>query len=292
MDANKYIIVANKPGQLGNRLIVFANLIAYSIEHGFKIINPSFNDYKIYFQSTASLNNTTFPAESGTSRFSNFRLVYYQARLFDKLSIKSKKYSTIHLDWEDNIDLDDLSSVNIFSSRFNFFQGWKIRGNHLLEKYKSEIKAYFTPTSQYRQQLDRFIKTLPLSDDVLLLGVHIRRGDYANFENGKYFFSNEVYRDAMIEAGKLLSTDKKIIYVICSNEKTDTAFFTQNNLTVFSGPGSEILDLYFLTTCNYIIGPPSTYTMWASFYGDVPLFMMKEHLVPGTLNDFQIVTGF
>ena len=39
------------------------------------------------------------------------------------------------------------------------------------------------------------------------------------------------------------------------------------------GPGTEIGDLYSLAACDYIIGPPSTYTQWASFYGQVPRFV-------------------
>lgn len=34
-------------------------------------------------------------------------------------------------------------------------------------------------------------------------------------------------------------------------------------------------DLYALSRCNYIMGPPSTFTMWASFIGDVPLRIVK-----------------
>jgi len=35
-------------------------------------------------------------------------------------------------------------------------------------------------------------------------------------------------------------------------------------------------DLYALAECDYIIGPPSTYTLWASFYGDTPLWFMEH----------------
>ena len=35
---------------------------------------------------------------------------------------------------------------------------------------------------------------------------------------------------------------------------------------------SAVGDLYALARCDYIMGPPSTYTQWASFYGNAPLF--------------------
>lgn len=37
------------------------------------------------------------------------------------------------------------------------------------------------------------------------------------------------------------------------------------------GSGDTVEDLYALAECDYLIGPPSTFTVWASFYGNVPL---------------------
>ena len=39
---------------------------------------------------------------------------------------------------------------------------------------------------------------------------------------------------------------------------------------------SDIEDLYALSICDYILGPPSTFSMWASFYGGVPLRFIKH----------------
>jgi hypothetical protein len=33
-------------------------------------------------------------------------------------------------------------------------------------------------------------------------------------------------------------------------------------------------DLYALARCDYIMGPPSTYTQWASFYGNRPMLSL------------------
>jgi hypothetical protein len=35
-------------------------------------------------------------------------------------------------------------------------------------------------------------------------------------------------------------------------------------------------DLYALARCDYIMGPPSTYTQWASFYGNQPLYHLRS----------------
>jgi hypothetical protein len=35
-------------------------------------------------------------------------------------------------------------------------------------------------------------------------------------------------------------------------------------------------DLHALARCDYIFGPQSTFTQWASFYGNKPLFLLKD----------------
>jgi hypothetical protein len=58
-----------------------------------------------------------------------------------------------------------------------------------------------------------------------------------------------------------------------------------------AGTGHLIEDLYSLAQCDFLAGPPSTFTLWASFYGKVPLYMAKDiHKVP-SLSDFQIAKG-
>ncbi len=50
-----------------------------------------------------------------------------------------------------------------------------------------------------------------------------------------------------------------------------------------------ITDLYTLAQCDYIIGPPSTYSMWASFYGNVPLLKIFSAVEEMSLVKFEVV---
>jgi hypothetical protein len=34
--------------------------------------------------------------------------------------------------------------------------------------------------------------------------------------------------------------------------------------------------MYALASCDYIVGPPSTFSLWASFYGQVPLCFLQK----------------
>jgi hypothetical protein len=43
------------------------------------------------------------------------------------------------------------------------------------------------------------------------------------------------------------------------------------------GAGSPVGDLYALAQCDYIFGPVSTFSQWASFYGNKPLLHLENH---------------
>ncbi|MDH4088841.1 MAG: alpha-1,2-fucosyltransferase [Cyclobacteriaceae bacterium] len=141
-----------------------------------------------------------------------------------------------------------------------------------LEKYQDEIRDFFRPTTAIRQNVSQFL-LLARQNAELLVGIHIRRGDYEQFISGKYFFSQEDYLRKMRE---LLTTGDRrtIAFVICSNEWVNPAVFKGLNFVI--GPGHVVKDMYALAGCDFIMGPPSTYTRWASFYGKTPLLQLES----------------
>jgi hypothetical protein len=49
--------------------------------------------------------------------------------------------------------------------------------------------------------------------------------------------------------------------------------------------------MYAFAECDYIFGPPSTYTMWASFYGNKPLYMMESASAEFSTDEFKVYNG-
>src|SRR5262249_46045568 len=68
--------------------------------------------------------------------------------------------------------------------------------------------------------------------------------------------------------------NRKVTFVVCSNEEIEKVSFLP--LQVIKGPGHVVKDIYLLAKCDYIMGPPSTYTLWASFYGNKPLYQLRS----------------
>ena len=82
--------------------------------------------------------------------------------------------------------------------------------------------------------------------------------------------------------------DKEVAFHICSDEKIDMADFS--GFDCYQIPLSlDIEDLYALSLCDYIIGPPSTFSMWASFYGNVPLRIVTKDESKISLDQFKSI---
>ena len=78
----------------------------------------------------------------------------------------------------------------------------------------------------------------------------------------------------MLQANALWP-ERKVRFLICSNEDVSSLLSLPGVLAA-AGPGAPVMDLYALAACDYLIGPPSTFSLWASFHGGAPLQMLLE----------------
>jgi len=119
----------------------------------------------------------------------------------------------------------------------------------------------------------------------IIIGVHIRYGDYKIWNEGKYYYSLGQYHLLMLNI-KRIFLNRSITFFISSNEVIDLSVFKDCNC--FNIPDStSTKDLYGLGICNYIIGPPSTFSGWASYYGNTPLYFIENPEEEITLSSFK-----
>lgn len=286
------IVVASKPGQLGNRLFVFANFIACAEEHKLRIANPAFDEYAAYFQTTGSDFFCRYPARkslwSGNKASRNlfYKLCFYAGRALAKLGIESDHLRTVTLDWDESLELDSPDFLNLLrSGQILFAQGWLFRSEANVKKHAATIKAYFTPLEYFQKRVAELIEKARRKCDVLV-GVHIRHGDYRTFENGKYFYEVSQYIE-MIKRVEALFPETRVGFLVCSNAAISEDALVE--FTVLRGTDHLIEDMYSFAQCDYLIGPPSTYTMWASFYGEVPLYIIEDISSAPRLEDFRVI---
>ncbi|MFS4416955.1 alpha-1,2-fucosyltransferase [Maribacter sp. 2307ULW6-5] len=139
--------------------------------------------------------------------------------------------------------------------------------------HKPALKSIFKPKNAIIRSVDSFMAEKRFLFDVIV-GVHIRRGDYKTWQYGKFYYSDEQYLRIM-DKMEALFTNKKVGFLICSNEFLDLKRFGAHRAFSLTN-GSAAHDLYGLGVCDYILGPPSSFSAWASFYGNVPFYFIED----------------
>lgn len=289
------IVIADKPGQLGNMLFLFSHFIARAHESGFSVSNPAFEDYADCFPTTAPDLFSRFPQVKSATRSSRWRrhwfylISNFAVRALAKLGGKLGFLRTITLyDWNAEFSLADPAFIELARSRaVVLIRGWGFRDAECLKRHSERIRDFFQPFEHNQRNIEELI-TRARQDADLLVGVHIRHG-IIHFENTrKHFYTAKRYAE-MMEEVRSLFPGRRVNFLICSDWPQDPQMFSE--LRVTFGTGDLIEDMYAFARCDYLIGPPSTFTMWASFYGKVPLNVIRRSDQPQQLNDFIVLEG-
>lgn len=286
------LIIANKSGQLANRMIAFAHCMAFSLEYNVAVLGHAFDEYADFFEGPQQglkikgRSVSHFFDSSPSIRhncFESFRIcskIMRKSHLNDLALIKN---ICLKSDEEVFILNDKANLSELTSNKIVFLSGWGLRTKDLIEKHRDFIINYFTPLEIYRKSAEEVVNQLGTKFKNIV-GIHIRRGDYKGFLGGKYFYDLNAYKNAMKNVADIFGKEQTS-FVICSNEEIDPNFFS--GLNVFKGPGHFVADLHTLSLCDYIAGPPSTFSMWASFYGQKPLWMIHNIEQIPTLESFK-----
>jgi hypothetical protein len=77
--------------------------------------------------------------------------------------------------------------------------------------------------------------------------------------------------------------------LIVSNEKSLSRTLYERSLPapVYFPAGNPGEDLYALSTCNYLIGPPSTFSLMAAFYRDANVYWIFDKTLGLQADSFQ-----
>ena len=175
---------------------------------------------------------------------------------------------------------------------FGFKKGWDTMDDtRYLAQTKRELQQIFRPREEIMEKAVQMIAHIKEDADIVV-GVHIRHGDYKTFENGRYYYTLGEFHQFMLRIQNLYK-NHRIAFFISSNESFDVSIFEGCHCHRFGKePSGDILDLYTLSLCDKIFGPWSTYSRWASFIGDVPLCCIKNKDQQFKESDFSLITDF
>ena len=234
--------------------------LALVAEHGRKVISMRFSYKYQYFKI----------CHTSLTGFGWYLLAKYLAAL-RLLPTASFKY--------DDCDREALER-KMLRHRHIVVSGWHARWYDLFLKYRDEITDLFTLYSQYTDPVKAKMQKVEQGStgSIVRLGVHIRRGDYRIFHDGKYLYDDEVYqrhirRFMMLHPGKAIH-----VYIATNDPEVKESSYQEQcpGAHVHCLGGSSPEDLFMLSECDYLIGPPSTYSLVAAMYRDIPLYRMDE----------------
>lgn len=275
------IIIAYKPGQLSNRLLQFAAFIAFARRTGVQVVNPSLDEYACLLESThRSLvpcyppAAVQLPATRWARRFV-YSLSYLAARALVRSGVGGRRFRVIWLDWVDRRVLDDAFERDIADAWLVFVQGWRFVLPHGPEDdcvgppgdlgaEVELVRDYLKPRAMFRRRAAGIVADARRNCD-RLIGVHIRQGDFLTDKNrGRYFYTTEAYARKMHEARQAWR-DERVGFVVCSNVPQAHQPFT--GLTCTFARDEPVVEQLVLAGCDAILGPPSSFSLWAAFVG-------------------------
>jgi hypothetical protein len=268
------ILAYDTPGQLGNQLWAYCNLIAIAKENNAGVIIILQQNYFKLLDGdalTAAKKNKIHIHDSGT----------YKARIIKKccsVFFKNKnrflaKVFPITIIEDGNIVLQ--KELGAHKNNLYIVNAWEQRihtASFINEN--NFIRQLILPEETSKKLAEERIALLR-NDYDKIVAVHIRRGDYKTFLDGRYYFEDDIYLDKMKQINNILSPSK-VVFAIFSNEKIDLNNFNGINVS-FNNDNSPIGDMWGISLCDYIIGPLSTFSMWASFWKKVPLLFVQKN---------------
>lgn len=230
------IVVNSRAGQRSNRLVTIANAMATAIERGEDLRLTAFDEFK---------NDYTCEVRWGG------RVIFGNAKGWEAVRLLMATLKRIG--WK-----------NVLAGRV--VSDWTYRDAAALEKHADFIRAFFRPRN-VAEAKETWSGIRGGGETVV--GVHVRRGDYKDFEGGRYYYEDDVY-----ERNKKAIGDE-----IGSSGRTPK--FVMFPLR------SAVEDQWMMSRCDYLMGPPSTFTMWASFMGKVPLGIIRDRSQTLSMADFK-----
>lgn len=276
----KVLFITDKFGDLGNRLFRFARFYSCKPSDVF-LCDLSFYQYAYIYS----------PKK------------WYYFILFKSLSlIRKKSFSTIVCKIKKyclEINLISNPKYNVFASDV-FEQAKKFQSrlffiNNLSYYYKSKtssvaskknLKKIFKIKNKYRKKASALIGSG--GECSMLVGVHMRRGDYREFNDGAFYCDDEFYLKNIVNLKNTYYEGTRLRFLLISNEHINLENYRSVDYMHF-GMQDAPVDMSLLQSCDYILAPPSTFSGWCSFLHDIPICILREKNSLYSWSDFKLI---
>lgn len=273
MTDKKRIVLYDAPGQMCNRFWAYLDSVAWAMVNGRKVVIWHWDPNLCCFDALRNSEYVSFP--------------FYSKRIISIVG-EARWQEFLHLLLRNRMVASFCRSNT--AKRLGITASWPLRKSF---EYYPGVKDRLIPLFRPNEELCRPVEETMgkyRSEGRFVIGVHIRRGDYKNWLEGKYYYELEDYL-ATMQSLKELYKDRKVSFFISTNEKLDSSVFPGLEICRFNNTAAA-QDLYTLSLCDRIIGPLSTFSRWASWYGSVPLAFIGKGQTDLCDEDFSVIHDF
>lgn len=276
---NKKLIIHQEYGQLGNILFRLANTLGFAIEHGFKV-----EDYTLAFCNYHDGSSNIRFLEN-YHRFHFFEFPQPRFSLINRIKWKLRNRATrgtqLVENFEPTFDLQNLKTDQSYE-----LKGFHFSSGELVIKHRSKICEILKFRESEINQVQDLISKAKNKFKVLL-GVHIRRNDYKEFYEGKYFLSLGEYLKSIDRFKSSHPDPQSVGVVVCSDDNQSLLKIQTDHADYILIKGNVVQDMFALSQCDYIIAPKTTtMSAWASYFGNCQLLQIDQSKKKITFKDF------
>jgi hypothetical protein len=199
--------------------------------------------------------------------FRNWLRICRRLRLHASLSLRDGEY----------VDIDESTEIKVLlrSGRAIQLGGFYLAAPGCLAKHKNDILKALRFDDVVWNEVERTKRSVILHDRVNV-AVHMRRGDYRRFLGGMMYYSDGVYETVAALVART-SAGAVRFHLFSDDEISGEAFGKFD--TIFHRGNSPEVDIGLMASCDAIVGPNSSFSQWASFIGDIPIYVLSPEVV-------------
>lgn len=277
------IIEFNSEGRFAHQLSQLIHLLIIAKEQNTSIHYRSFqSQYAKYFQ-IEPIAGMVDP----TAKINFYFSLYQIFKLFKikKVDTKQASFRLNHKRKDSELLIDEKINAFIDFDKAYFIFDYALKDIKSILHHRNYIKKTIQINADFVGNVDQYLNDIRSKHEVIL-GLHIRRTDYAHFQGGRFYLEDSQLSHLVESFHQQIGVDQqKVAVIICSDEPIPKDFLGQYN--TFYNKRHFIEDFYLLQSCDYIIGPHSIFTLMANYLGNSKICQVVDasttHL---SLDDF------
>ena len=273
------IINVSKSGNLCNQLIQMIHISAIAIESNQKIVHVFLGDLGDTIDFSKGKKYGIY-VPGGIAR----KRVWSKARVKIEQQLVRNDYTRYA---KESIKNAPAAEQKMLQRRLYINNSWYIRDYQLVQKHRAVLSNVIAP---YASVLEKVRKNFNIyrgqNENTVLVGVHMRRGDYRTWQNGEFYFSDEQWNNLFLQMCEFPQfSNKHLKFIAFSNEEINRRKFSER-LDIVISQGSVGEDLSALSLCDFIMGPPSTFSWIANYIGKNKYYVVYNPERKITYHDF------